>query len=124
MSVLDNIRPYAKAVVAFVAPGVVALGQAVLDSSPGGEHITGPEWIGIVVAMFVTSGIVYAVPNRPKPDPAPDGPANPGDPQAASTDEGGEIPPDPSVDPGDGSDAVGVIDPDPKRTGMPYWRVP
>lgn len=58
-----DIRPYAKAVVGFVAPGVVALVQAVSDASPAGGAITTPEWVGIGAAMILTSAAVYAVPN-------------------------------------------------------------
>lgn len=61
---IDAVKPYAKAIVAFVAPGVAALVAAVQDASPAGSNITGPEWIGIVATCILTSGAVYAVPNR------------------------------------------------------------
>lgn len=61
---IDAVKPYAKAVVAFVAPGVAALVAAVQDASPAGSNITGPEWIGIVATCILTSGAVYAMPNR------------------------------------------------------------
>ncbi|MBK9087502.1 MAG: hypothetical protein IPL80_19920 [Sterolibacteriaceae bacterium] len=59
-----SLKPYAKAVVAFIAPGVVLLVQAVTDGSPGGAAVTGPEWVGIGAAMILTAAGVYAVPNR------------------------------------------------------------
>lgn len=61
---LNKIQPIAKAVVGFVAPGVVAAVAAVQDGSPGGAAITMPEWVGIVAAMVLTGGAVYAVPNK------------------------------------------------------------
>jgi hypothetical protein len=57
-------RYYAKAVVGFVAPGVVALMAAVQDASPGGSTITTPEWVGIAAACVLTAAGVYAIPNR------------------------------------------------------------
>ncbi|KNX38115.1 hypothetical protein [Luteipulveratus halotolerans] len=63
MPALDKVRPYAKAVVAFIAPGVVALVAAVQDSSPGGTGVTGPEWVGIGAAMVLTGGAVFGTPN-------------------------------------------------------------
>lgn len=67
---LGTFAPYAKAVVAFVAPGVVLLTQAVTESSPGAATVTGPEWVGIGAACVLTAAGVYAVPNRPA-DPPP-----------------------------------------------------
>lgn len=61
---LDAVKPYAKAVVAFITPGVTALVAAVQDASPGGSNVTGPEWVGIFAACILTSGLVFAVPNR------------------------------------------------------------
>lgn len=77
-------RPYAKAVVAFVVPGAVVIGQSVMESSPGGERITAAEWATALVACIVTAGSVYAVPNR--------------DPEGAHQDE--SAPPEPEVIPG------------------------
>jgi hypothetical protein len=68
MSPLEAIKPYLKSVTGFIAPGVVALVAAVQDVSPGGSHVTGPEWIGIVAACILTSAAVYAVPNLPRKD--------------------------------------------------------
>lgn len=61
---MKKIRPYAKAVVAFITPGVVALVTAVQDASPGGTGVTVPEWVGIGAACVLTAAGVYAVPNR------------------------------------------------------------
>jgi hypothetical protein len=61
---LDRIRPYAKAVLGFITPGVVALVASVQDSSPAGTAITGAEWVGIGAACILTGGLVYGVPNR------------------------------------------------------------
>jgi len=61
---LDSIRPYAKAIVAFVTPGVTGLLAAVQDASPGGSSVTGPEWVGIAAACILTGGAVFSVPNR------------------------------------------------------------
>lgn len=58
----DNLKLYAKAIVGFVAPGVVGLVAAVQDGSPGGSTITGPEWIGVAAACILTSAGVYAAP--------------------------------------------------------------
>jgi hypothetical protein len=61
---LDAIKPYAKAFVGFVAPGVASLVVAVQDASQGGSAVTGPEWIGIGAACLLTGGAVFATPNR------------------------------------------------------------
>ena len=64
-TVLEKVRPYAKAVVAFIAPGAVLIGAAVTEGSPGGSAITGAEWVTAAVACVVTAAGVYGVPNRP-----------------------------------------------------------
>jgi len=61
---IDSIKPYAKAIVAFVTPGVTGLLAAVQDASPGGSSVTGPEWVGIAAACILTGGAVFSVPNR------------------------------------------------------------
>ena len=61
---LDSIKPYAKAIVAFITPGVTGLLAAVQDASPGGSAVTGPEWVGIGAACILTGGAVFSVPNR------------------------------------------------------------
>ncbi|MGG5257443.1 hypothetical protein [Phycicoccus avicenniae] len=60
---MDHIKPYLKAVVGFVTPGVVALVAAVQDGSPGGSAITGPEWVGIGAACILTGAAVFRTPN-------------------------------------------------------------
>ncbi len=65
---IEILKPYLKAVTGFIAPGVVALVAAVQDGSPGGSHVTGPEWVGIVAACILTSAAVWAVPNLPRTD--------------------------------------------------------
>lgn len=56
-----------KAVVGFLAPAIVVLGSAVLDTSDGGSQITTAEWVTAAVAAVTTSVGVYTVRNRPKP---------------------------------------------------------
>jgi hypothetical protein len=66
MPKLEQIKPYAKAVVGFVTPGVVALVAAVQESSAGGTSVTLAEWVSIAGAMFATGGLVYGVRNAKK----------------------------------------------------------
>lgn len=66
---MKKIQPYAKAVVGFITPGVVALVAAVQDASPAGSAITGPEWVGIGAACILTGGMVYGVSNGRSPAP-------------------------------------------------------
>lgn len=68
MSIFGPLAPYAKAVVALVAPGAVLIGSAVQDGSAGGAAITSAEWVQAIVACIVTAAGVYAVPNA-NPDP-------------------------------------------------------
>lgn len=60
-----------KTVAAFVTPGVVALGVALTTGSPGDSTVTSGEWIGIAVAMFGTSILVFNVKNAPVVVPPP-----------------------------------------------------
>ena len=62
---MEHVKPYAKAVLAFIVPGAVTIGTAVTDSSAGGTTITSAEWVTAIVACVVTAGAVYAVPNTP-----------------------------------------------------------
>lgn len=55
VAIQQTAPKYWKAILAFVAPGAVVLGSAVLDSSAGGSHITGAEWVTAAVACVVTS---------------------------------------------------------------------
>lgn len=61
---MDRFKPYAKAIVGFLTPGVVALVAAVQDASPGGSHVTTPELVGIGAACILTGGLVFSVPNK------------------------------------------------------------
>lgn len=95
MTTIDKIRPYAKAIIGFVSPGVVGLVAAVQDSSPGGGSVTGPEWVGIAAACILTGGAVFATPNK--------------DPNATHQDESVQ-PPEPNDDPPRAGDVVIVRD--------------
>jgi len=74
MHPLDKLRPYAKAVIGFLAgfltPGLVLALAALTEASPGGTSITAQEWITIAIACLTTGastgGFVYRVPNRPR----------------------------------------------------------
>lgn len=61
---MDKIKPYIKALVAFVTPGAVLIGAAVTEASEGGSTITTSEWVTALVACLVTSGAVYRIPNK------------------------------------------------------------
>jgi hypothetical protein len=60
-----SVQSYAKAIVGFAAPGVVALGGALTAQSDGGTRITAYEWVSAAIACLVTSGLVFAIPNKP-----------------------------------------------------------
>jgi hypothetical protein len=57
-----------KAVLAFLAPGAIIIGSAVLPVSDGGSNITWPEVITALVAMIVTGSGVYKTRNAPLPN--------------------------------------------------------
>jgi hypothetical protein len=61
---LDKIKPYAKAVVAFLVPTAGSLVGAMQDASPGGSTVTAAEWIGALIIGVTSSGFVYGTPNR------------------------------------------------------------
>lgn len=63
--IIARIPEYAKAVVAFIAPGAVIIGSAVFEASDGGSVITQAEWITAAVACVVSAAGVAAVRNRP-----------------------------------------------------------
>ena len=63
---MKNIGTYAKAIVGFVAPGLVTLGAALTNASDGGKAITQTEWLGALIACVVTAAGVYAVKNTPQ----------------------------------------------------------
>lgn len=56
---LDKLKPYAKAIVAFIAPGVPLLSVALEDGK-----VTLPEALAILGAMLGTGGLVYLTPNE------------------------------------------------------------
>ena len=62
-TITESAPRYWKAIVAFVAPGAVLIGSAVLESSPGGSSITTAEWVTAAVACVVTSSTVAAKSN-------------------------------------------------------------
>ena len=58
---MRKLAPYAKAVAGGLATGLTAL-VPLLD-----DGVTGQEWLTVVVAALVGSGVVYAAPkNKPK----------------------------------------------------------
>ena len=61
---MNRLRPYAKALVGFVAPGATVLIAAVAPGSDGGTAVTAAEAITAACTCLVTAGAVYAVPNR------------------------------------------------------------
>lgn len=63
---MSLIGLYWKAVVGFLAPGVVTLVAAVQDSSPAAGSVTGAEWVGIAAASILTAAGVYAAPSADK----------------------------------------------------------
>jgi hypothetical protein len=63
---MDRIRPYWKAIIAFVAPGAVVITSAVTDASAGGQTITTGEWVTAACACVVTSAAVgFGPTNKP-----------------------------------------------------------
>lgn len=68
---MDKLMPYWKAVVGFMAPGLIMLVSAVMDGSAGGVEITQAEWITAIATAFITSAGVYTVKNRPMPEDPP-----------------------------------------------------
>ena len=61
---LDALKPYATAVVAFIAPGATVAVASVQSGSEGGGTITSAEWVTIIATMIITAGAVYTVPNK------------------------------------------------------------
>lgn len=58
---MNTVKPYMKAIVGAATAGLTAAGTALADGT-----ITGPEWVGIALAVVGAFGIVYAVPNTPE----------------------------------------------------------
>jgi len=52
---MSNIGTYWKAVIGFIAPGVVILASSITAGSDGGTHITSTEWITALIACVLTS---------------------------------------------------------------------
>lgn len=67
---MNVLRPYAKAILGFLAPGAVTITAAVLETSDGGTRVTTAEWVTAVCACLISGAAVYAVPNTPKDDKA------------------------------------------------------
>lgn len=61
---MKNVGKYWKAVVGFIAPGVVLIGSSITDASDGGSKITTTEWITALIACVATSAGVYAARNK------------------------------------------------------------
>lgn len=68
---MEKLAPYWKAIVGFMAPGLLVLVSAVTEGSAGGVAITQAEWITAVASAFITSAGVYTVRNRPIPENKP-----------------------------------------------------
>lgn len=66
---MAKLAQYWKGILGFITPGVVAFGVAVTEGSDGGTDVTQTEWVGIVVAMLLTGGLVAAKRNGPSSDP-------------------------------------------------------
>ena len=56
---MQNIAPYAKAIVAALVAGLTVLGTALTD-----DVVTTAEWVGVAIAVLGGGGLTYAVPNR------------------------------------------------------------
>lgn len=61
---MNRLAPYAKALVAFIAPAAVVLTSAVTAPSDGGVIITTAEWVTAACSTVITAAAVYAVPNK------------------------------------------------------------
>ncbi|MDQ3577546.1 MAG: hypothetical protein M3443_08075 [Actinomycetota bacterium] len=57
----ENLKPYAKTVVAAAIAGLTILHAAITDG------VTGQEWVQIALAVLGVLG-VYAATNKPKPE--------------------------------------------------------
>ena len=68
---MEKVAPDWKAVVGFMAPGLLVILSAVLEGSAGGVEITQAEWITAAATAFVTSAGVFTVKTRPMPENPP-----------------------------------------------------
>lgn len=55
---IETAGRYAKAIVGFLAPGIVVIGGALTAGSDGGSAITAAEWGTALVAAFGTGAAV------------------------------------------------------------------
>ena len=60
-----SLKPYLKAVTAFVTTAATGLVAALLEGSPGGTTVTVVEIIGIASTTIIATVAVFAVPNLP-----------------------------------------------------------
>jgi hypothetical protein len=58
---------YAKALIGGLTAALAALGTGLENG-----HVSGPEWVAVLIAFVGGLGLVYVVPNRPGPPPPPD----------------------------------------------------
>lgn len=56
---MEQLKPYAKAIVAALVAALAVLGTALTD-----DVITASEWVLVVSAFLGGLGITYAVPNK------------------------------------------------------------
>jgi hypothetical protein len=61
---MDKLKPYMKAVAAFLVPFAGQVVAAMQDGSQGGSTITSQEWLTAVLTSIVASGAVFTVPNK------------------------------------------------------------
>lgn len=64
-----SLKPYLKAVTAFVSTAAAGVLAALLLGSEGGSTITVSEIVAIVATTIVATTAVYAVPNKPAETP-------------------------------------------------------
>jgi hypothetical protein len=57
------VKPYLKAITAFVVPFAGQVVAAMQDGSPGGSNITSQEWLTAALLSIVAAGAVFGVPN-------------------------------------------------------------
>ena len=64
---MKTLAPYAKAVAGGLVSGLTALGTALIDG-----FVSPLEWVTIALAFLLGTGLTYAVPNTPTPNPPKD----------------------------------------------------
>lgn len=60
---MSSINEARKAVAGFLVPGLVMLGSALREGSDMGSGVSAAEWVEVIVAALLSSGVVYAVKN-------------------------------------------------------------